>query len=498
VPRCIGFNRSVVVSESESVGNCHSRSYACWIHGEERVGEERYPLIDPSTEEVFAEVTAAGEPLVDSAMNSARESLKSWQSAPASRRAGILHSWATVIREAREELALLVCREVGKPLPHARDEVLNAASLLDYFAEESLRLTGRIPLMGYEREQVLIIRQPLGVAAAITPFNYPLSTLACKVAPALAVGCTVVAKPDEHTPVSTLRVAQLALQAGMPPGVFNVLTGPGTPTGRLIVEHPTPRVISFTGSTEVGKEIQALSARWVRKVILELGGHCPAIVCDGSPWRDILPQLVSQSLKNSGQYCYRTSRIYVAENIYDEFLGEFIGLSKQLRLGPPLEPGVDLGPLNNAEILSKVRTQVDAAVQEGAAVECGGSSVAPFRHGFYYSPTVLTGVKPEMSIMHEEIFGPVVIISPFDEVQKAVDEANATRYGLAAYLFTRDLADALEWANRLEVGSVWINRIHQAYPEAPFGGMKESGLGREKSPFGIEEYTELKTIYLCY
>jgi len=208
--------------------------------------------------------------------------------------------------------------------------------------------------------------------------------------------------------------------------------------------------------------------------------------------------LVSQSLKNSGQYCYRTSRIYVAENIYDEFLGEFIGLSKQLRLGPPLEPGVDLGPLNNAEILSKVRTQVDAAVQEGAAVECGGSSVAPFRHGFYYSPTVLTGVKPEMSIMHEEIFGPVVIISPFDEVQKAVDEANATRYGLAAYLFTRDLADALEWANRLEVGSVWINRIHQAYPEAPFGGMKESGLGREKSPFGIEEYTELKTIYLCY
>lgn len=402
------------------------------------------------------------------------------------------------MREAQEELALQVCEEVGKPLPAARDEVSSAAHLMDYFAEEGRRLSGHVPQLGYPREQVLIVREPIGVVATITPFNYPLSTLVCKMAPALAVGCTVVAKPDDHTPLSTLQLAEMALEVGLPAGAFNVLTGPGRQVGRLLVEHPVPRLIAFTGSTEVGKEIQTISARWVRKVIMELGGHCPAIVCADAPWRDLLPQIIGQTFKNSGQYCYHISRIYVAEEIYGDFLQEFIRLTSRLRVGPAMASTTQLGPLNNERILRRVQGQVEAARREGAAVVLGGAPCDIPSGGFYYPPTVLTQVRPEMDIMREEVFGPVVMISPFASLPEAIEQANASAYGLAAYLFSSNLGNALEGAGQLEAGSVWINRIHQAYPEAPFGGMKESGLGREKSPWGLEEYTELKTLYFSY
>lgn len=484
--------------EGRGVGKQPFSVYSCWIHGQERRGGTLYPLIDPSTGEIFARATAADRTLVDEAFASALEGWIGWRSTSAHRRAELLHAIAGGIREECEPLASLLSIEVGKPLPSARDEVLSFCTLLDFFAEESLRLSGTIPLMGYHQEQVLVVREPVGVVAAITPFNYPLSTLACKMGPALAVGCTMVVKPDEHTPLSTLRVGELAFRAGLPPGVVNVVTGPGTETGRLLVEHEAPRLITFTGSTEVGKEIQAGSARYVRKTVLELGGSCPAIVCKDAPWEELVPQLVRQSFKNTGQYCYRTSRIYVAEEIYEGFLTRFVDLAGSLRVGPPSEPGVDLGPLNNREMLYRVCRQIEQAVKEGARVECGGKPLERPEGGFYYPPTVLTEVSSSMSILQEEVFGPVVLLSSLDDMSKAVEEANATRYGLAAYLFTRDLATAMEWAARLEVGSVWINRIHQSYAEAPFGGRKESGLGREKSRFGLEEYTELKTIYLCY
>lgn len=484
--------------ERNCAGNFQSIPYSCWIDGEERGGGDLYSLVDPSTGEVFAQALSAGGPLIDSALESARAGLKIWRSTPAPRRAQILHNLADLIRRQREELASLVCLEVGKPLKAAMDEVLNAASLIDFFAEESLRLTGRIPLMGYSREQVMIVREPVGVVVAITPFNYPLSTLACKMGAALSVGCSLVAKPDEHTPLATLALGPLALEAGMPAGVFNVVTGEGTKTGRMLVEHAVPRLVTFTGSTQVGKEIQAVSAGYVRKTILELGGNCPAIVCADAPWRELLPKLVMQSLKNSGQYCYRTSRIYVADSIYEDFLNGFLELAKGLRVGDPKDPDVQLGPLNNADTLERVQSQVEEAARAGARIECGGSSAPFFERGFYYPPTVLTGVESHNSIVQEEVFGPVVVISRYSDTEEAIEEANGTPFGLAAYLFTNDLANALEWSNRLEFGSVWINRIHQAYPEAPFGGMKESGLGREKSSFGLEEYTELKTIYLSY
>jgi succinate-semialdehyde dehydrogenase/glutarate-semialdehyde dehydrogenase len=402
------------------------------------------------------------------------------------------------MRDDAEQLARLLSLEVGKPLGAARDEVLSAASLFDFFAEEASRLSGRIPLLGMAREQVMILREPVGVVVAITPFNYPLSTLAAKVAPALAVGCTVVAKPDEHTPASTLEVARLAAEAGLPTGVFNVLVGDGPSTGRHAVNHPLPRMVTFTGSTAVGKEIQRLCAERVKRVVLELGGNCPAIVCADAPWQDLMPQLIAQSYKNSGQYCYRISRFYVAEQIFDDFVEAFARASESLIVGHAQGAETDLGPLNNAEILSRVESQVQQAIREGAQVCTGSDGARPRSSGFYFPPTVLSDQRRVTGIRLEEVFGPVVVVMPFQDSGEAIADANASPFGLAGYVFTKDLALALELVGRLEVGSIWVNKIHQAYAEVPFGGMKESGLGREKSGFGLEEFTELKSVYLSY
>jgi succinate-semialdehyde dehydrogenase/glutarate-semialdehyde dehydrogenase len=476
--------------------------HLCFIDGREAGVEcsRWWYVVDPSTGEPFDRVPIADADLVESALRSAAKAFHGWRRVPAAERAARLHALAAALRRNEPAFTTLLSRETGKPQRAAQSEVLSAAALTDYFAEESLRLAGYVPLLGAQRQKVLILREPVGLVLAITPFNYPLSTLICKLAPALAVGCTVVTKPDEHTPLCALELARLGHEAGLPPGVFNCVTGTGPETGNLLVNHPLPRMVAFTGSTAVGKRIQAASARWVRKTILELGGHCPAIVCQDAKWQEILPEMISQTFKNSGQYCYRISRIFVAESIYREFLAALAQAASQLRVGPAADALSDLGPLNNADIFNKVKLQVEGAVIAGASVLLGGKPLAvpSGQRGFYYPPTILTEVHEEMAIMQEEVFGPVVMVQPFTDVVSALRLANATRYGLAAYLFTREVGNALEWAEQLESGSIWINQIHQAYPEAPFGGMKESGLGREKSRFGVEEYTELKTIYLSY
>ncbi len=443
-------------------------------------------------------MTIAGPEMVHGALKNAASAFPAWSGVPAAKRAELLHVFAGNVRREFHPLSKMLSLEVGKTLRGSEDEVNSAAALLDYFAEEATRLTGDIPLLGHDRQHVLVVREPVGVVAAIMPFNYPLSTLVCKMGAALAAGCTVVAKPDEHTPLATLRMAELAVESGIPAGVFNVVTGPGGHTGRFLVDHPIPRLVSFTGSTAVGKEIARVSASWVRKVILELGGHCPAIVCEDAPIELILPQLLSQAMKNSGQYCYRISHIHVAEPIYNRFMKEFMYLVAAIKVGPPSDPYVDIGPLNNVQILETVSRQVELAVQEGATIEWGGRSLSEKWGGFYYSPTILSGVHSGMSITREEVFGPVVMISPFPHLDDAVVQANDSPFGLAAYIFSQDVGSALECAGKLDAGSVWINRIHQAYPQAPFGGFKESGLGREKSPYGVQEYTEFKTIYLSY
>lgn len=473
---------------------CH----ACWIDGKPKEGGSQYALIRPATGEPYAAVTCADCHMVDEALRSARQAFLVWRKTPAIRRAAVLHAWADRIRGALDSLGPLLSEEVGKPLWAARDEIMSVATLIDYFAEESLRMMGEVQPARMLREQVTVTRVPVGVVVAITPFNYPLSTLACKVPPALAVGCSVVLKPDEHTPLSSLFVSRLAFEAGLPAGVFNVVTGPGEETGRLLVEHPIPRLVSFTGSTSVGKEIQGMSARWVRKVVLELGSNCPAIICADASWRGFLPDIVKQCFKNSGQYCYRISRLFVHASIYEDFLAELLEEVKALKVGPPSKPDTHLGPLNNAEILALVQRQVEQAVASGARVEVGGAPLSTFGGGYYFPPTVLTEVGPGAAVLQEEVFGPVALVNRFHEIDSAIQQANATPYGLAAYLFTGDLGAAIEWSDGLEVGSVWINGIHQAYPETPFGGMKQSGLGREKSKAGLEEYTELKALYLSY
>jgi succinate-semialdehyde dehydrogenase/glutarate-semialdehyde dehydrogenase len=455
---------------------------------------------DPSTGEALAQVPESDAALVDAALVSAQAALRQWRGRPATERAGLLHGLAAALRDREKGFAALLSRETGKPVRAALAEVQNGASLIDYFAEEILRLRGALPLLGQPRQQLLILREPIGVVVAITPFNYPLSTLICKMAPALGVGCTVVAKPDEHTPLCTLELARLATEVGLPPGVFNCVTGTGPGTGTLLVNHSVPRLVAFTGSTAVGKIIQAACAPWVRKTILELGGHCPAIVSADAPWRDLMPALVAQMFKNSGQYCYRISRALVDRRIYADFVASLVETAARLRVAPASDPAADLGPLNHEEILASVSRHVDQARREGARVLLGGVRLSepPFDRGCYYPPTLLTEVHAGMTLMHEEVFGPVATIQPYENSAEALEMANATRYGLAAYVFSGDLGNALAWAGQIESGSVWINQIHQAYPEAPFGGIKESGLGREKSHFGVEEYTELKTVYLSY
>jgi succinate-semialdehyde dehydrogenase/glutarate-semialdehyde dehydrogenase len=472
-------------------------SMSSWICGKERKGGETMLIRDPSTEECFAEVSIADEFLVAEALEGAQRALNGWRNRSAKERAGLLRSLAEMVRGHNMELSHLLTREVGKPAEAASAEVESAASLIEYFAEEGLRLAGTIPLQGHHREQVLVVREPIGVVAAIASFNYPLSILAAKAAPALAAGCTVVAKPDEHTPLATLRLARLASEAGLPDGVFSVVAGPGPQTGHALAVHPIPRLIAFTGSSAVGKQIQRLSADHVKRVVLEMGGHCPAIVCEDSDWKQFLPQIVDQAFKNSGQYCYRVSRIYVQDGIYSQFLDAFVNRASRLYPGSALHPRTRMGPLNNRDVLERVQEQVSIAVQGGARLLLGGSRPRGVEKGFFFLPTVLE-VDLGTSVTQDEIFGPVVIISRFLDLDEAVRQANGTPYGLGAYLFTRDLGKALEYSRELEVGSLWINRVHQAYQEAPFGGVKESGLGREKSHFGIQEFTELKTIYLGY
>jgi succinate-semialdehyde dehydrogenase / glutarate-semialdehyde dehydrogenase len=477
-------------------------SYPCFIHGREDGLESAQwlPLLDPSTGEAFAQIPVASETLVDAAVDSAQRALGPWRDLSGAERAARLHALADGLRQEEQSFAALLMRESGKTWAAAVNEVTSAAALLDYFTEEGRRLSGHIPLLGHPRQQVLIVREPVGVVVAVTPFNYPLSTLIAKLAPALAVGCTVVAKPDEHTPLTTIKLAQLGLEKGLLPGAFNVVTGTGPETGSRLVNHPLPRLITFTGSTAVGKIIQTASAAFVRKTILELGGHCPAIISADADWQAVLPQIVGQIFKHSGQYCYRISRLLVADSLFQEVLKSLVKAATRLKVGPADDASTDLGPLNHADILRQVAAQVEEAVAEGARVLLGGSPVTipGYEGGFYYPPTILADVRDDMAIMREEVFGPVVMVQSYADTDQALELANATPYGLAGYIFSGNVGDALEWAGRLECGSIWINHIHQAVPEAPFGGMKESGLGREKSRFGIEEYTELKTIYLTY
>ncbi|HWV85113.1 MAG TPA: aldehyde dehydrogenase family protein [Capillimicrobium sp.] len=453
---------------------------------------------DPATGGLLARVARADERDADRAVRAAAAAHPGWKATPVAERARIQQAAAALMRRDAEAIGRTLTLELGRPLAAAVTEVRRSADLLDYFAQEGLRLRGELPLLGEADERVVVVQEPMGVVVAIAPFNYPITLLLMKVGAALITGNTVVAKPAQDTPLSTLMLADLFAEAGLPAGVLNVLTGQGRELGEALVGHPLPAKVAFTGSTRAGIRIRQLTAETNKRVTLELGGQSPAIVCEDADLDAAIPALVRHAYANSGQFCYRVNRLYVAAPIYEAFLERFVAGARALRVGNGLDEGVDLGPMIGERIMATSVEQVADARARGARILCGGERLTggAFDGGCFFPPTVIADATPEMLVMREETFGPVVGIAPFETVEEAIALANDTRYGLAGYVFSADLRRAWRIAEAIEAGSVWVNDIHRSLHSVPFGGYKQSGLGREKSRHGLDEYLELKTMYL--
>ncbi len=427
------------------------------------------------------------------AIEAAGNALSGWRSRTAKERAGILKKWNDLVLENVDDLARLMTEEMGKPLTEARGEVVYGASFIEWFAEEGKRLYGDIippPLPG---RRIVVVKQPIGVIAAITPWNFPNAMITRKCAPALAAGCTVVIKPAEDTPYSALALAELADRAGFPAGVFNVVTGNAKAIGAELTSNPIVRKLSFTGSTEVGKLLMSQCAATVKKVSLELGGNAPFIVFNDADLDAAVAGLMASKYRNSGQTCVCANRILVQSAVYDAFAEKLTAAVSALKVAPGLEEGSAQGPLINEQGLEKVERLVADALANGARALLGGK-----RHelgGTFFEPTILTGVNSGMALANEEIFGPVAPLYRFETEEEAVLLANDTPFGLAAYFYSRDLGRAWRVAEELEYGIVGVNEGIISTEAAPFGGFKESGLGREGSKYGIEEFVEIK--YIC-
>ena len=456
------------------------------------------PVVNPATGETIDSVPAGNAADADQAIASAARAFKEWRKVPMARRAKLQHAAAQRLRERVEEFARLLTLELGRPIAGSRIEIERSADLLDYFAEEGLRLRGEIPMINEANERVLVVKEPVGVVVAIAPFNYPITLLTFKLGAALMTGCTIVAKPASDTPLTSLLLAELFHQVGFPPGVFNAITGSGGELGRALVEHPTPRKIGFTGSSPAGKRIAAMAAATNKRLTLEMGGQSPAIICRDANLDIAIPALVRHAFANSGQFCYRVNRIYADREIYSQFIEQFARAAAALKVGNGMDAGCDMGPMVSEEIFRTSVEHVEDALAMGARAAAGGARLrgGDYERGFFFPPTVLVDTSQAMKIMREETFGPVVGVMPFDTLPEAIELANDSVFGLAGYVFSRDLGVALSTAESLEAGSVWVNNIHRSYNMVPFGGYKESGQGREKSHYGLEAYLELKTIYL--
>ncbi len=454
-------------------------------------GGRRFDVIDPASGETIAAVADMGAAEAGRAVTAASEAMPAWKALTAKQRSAVLRRWYELMMEHAADLGAIVTAEMGKPLAEGRGEIAAGAAYVEWFAEEAKRAYGETIPTHDPAMRLVVIRQPVGVVAAITPWNFPFATVARKAGPALAAGCTVVAKPAEDTPLSALALAELAERAGVPAGVFNVVTASDPATvGAELTSNPAVKKISFTGSTEVGKLLMGQAAATVKKVALELGGNAPLIVFDDADLDTAVAGAIVSKFRNGGQTCVGANRIMVQACVYDEFVERFCAAAAALRTGPGTSPGTDIGPLINAEALAKVQRLVGAAAAGGATVLLGGSAHA--LGGTFYETTVLAGVTDDMGVATEEVFGPVASIFRFDTVEEAVAAANDTPYGLAAYFFTRDLSRAWQVAEALEYGMVAVNSGLLMTELAPFGGVKESGIGREGAREGLEEFLETK------
>ncbi|MGH3261094.1 MAG: NAD-dependent succinate-semialdehyde dehydrogenase [Trebonia sp.] len=461
-----------------------------WVEGE----SEAIDVHDPSSGELLASVASASAAQVEQAVAAAQTAFRKWSKLLARERAAILRRWYELIVEHADELARIVTAEQGKPLAEARGEVIYGAGFVEWFAEEAKRAYGDVVPTNQQNRRTVVIKQPIGVCAAITPWNFPSAMILRKAGPALAAGCTMVLKPASETPLSALALAELAERAGIAAGVFNVVHGPAQEVGAVLTSHPDVRALTFTGSTAVGKLLAAQCAATVKRVLLELGGNAPLIVFDDADLDLAIAGAMASKFRNAGQTCVCANRILVQAGIHDEFVERLKSATAELQVGNGLEPDVNQGPLITEAAVGKVERHVADAISRGARLESGGR-----RHslgGTFYEPTVLTGATSEMLVAQEETFGPLAAVFKFVSEAEAVALANDTESGLSAYFFTRDLGRAWRLGEALEYGVVGINTGLISSEAAPFGGIKESGLGREGSKHGLDDYLELK--YLCF
>jgi succinate-semialdehyde dehydrogenase/glutarate-semialdehyde dehydrogenase len=467
---------------------CHVNG--AWI---DAAGGATLPVTNPATGEKLGTVPAINAAGTEAAVAAAHAAFPAWAAKTAKERAFVLRRWYELIMANADDLAVLMTTEQGKPLAESRGEIVYAASFAEWFGEEAKRLYGDV-IPGHQADKrILVLRQPVGVVAAITPWNFPAAMITRKVAPALAAGCTVVCKPATQTPYSALALVELGQRAGLPAGAFNVITGPAREIGGVLTGDARVRKLSFTGSTEIGKLLMAQCSRTMKKVSLELGGNAPFIVFDDADLDAAVLGAIASKYRNTGQTCVCANRLLVQAGVYDVFAAKLVATVRKLRVGDGLAGETDQGPLIDAAALAKVEEHVADALAKGAAVATGGR-----RHalgGTFYEPTVLTGVTPAMMLAKEETFGPVAPLFRFETEAQAIAMANDTEFGLAAYVYTRDLARSWRVSEALEYGIIGLNTGIISTEVAPFGGVKESGTGREGSKYGILEYTELK--YVC-
>jgi succinate-semialdehyde dehydrogenase/glutarate-semialdehyde dehydrogenase len=468
----------------------------CFIGGQwtRAVSGKSMDVRNPATGEVIGQVPALGREETRSAIQAAQQAFLFWRQRTAKERAQILRRWFDLIMAHQEDLAAIMTVEQGKPLAESRGEIAYAASFVEWFAEEGKRVYGDTIPMGQPGKRIIVLKEPVGVCAAITPWNFPSAMIARKAAPALAAGCTIVVKPAAQTPFSALALARLAEMAGLPSGVLNVVCGPAAEIGAELTENPVVRKLSFTGSTEVGKQLMRACAGTVKRLSLELGGHAPFIVFADADLDGAVEGAIASKYRNSGQTCVCANRLLVQRTVYEEFAARLVAaVTSQLKMGNGFEEGVNQGPLIDLGAVRKVEEQISDAVAKGARIACGGKRRG--EQGFFFEPTILLDVTPEMRISREETFGPVAPLFVFDTDEEAIALANDTPYGLASYFFSTDVRRVWKVAEGLEYGMVGINTGIMSTESAPFGGVKESGIGREGSKYGIEEYLEMK--YLC-
>jgi succinate-semialdehyde dehydrogenase/glutarate-semialdehyde dehydrogenase len=448
-------------------------------------------VVNPATGERVGTVPNMGEAETRMAVQAAARAFPAWAARSAKERAALLRRWYELMMEAQDDLARIMTIEQGKPLSESRGEIAYGASFIEWFAEQGRRNNGDVIPAPQSDKRIVVLRQPIGVCAAITPWNFPNAMLTRKLAPALAAGCTMVVKPATQTPFSALAIAVLAERAGIPRGVINVVTGDAAAIAKELTGNPVVRKLSFTGSTEIGRVLMRQCAEHIKKVSLELGGNAPFIVFEDANVDAAVQGAMIAKFRNNGQTCVCANRIYVHRAVYDEFAGKLAASVQAMKLGNGLESGVVVGPLIDAKALAKVEEHIEDALGHGATLIAGGRR----REGNFFEPTVMVGVTQQMLVTREETFGPLAALIAFDNEDEVVQMANDTEYGLASYVYTRDLSRSWRVSERLEYGMVGVNTGLISTAEAPFGGVKQSGLGREGSQYGMDDYTELK--YVC-